>query len=192
MNTGKKFFVVLVSMVVLGLSAFYLIRLGFYPVAMVEGRFIGARRFEEAVGVAYHYYVKGLGSQASKEIQEQLTYEELRRATLDKLIEEELVLRELKNRVGSDLSDIVESKLNNLDFSAPDFEKAVLALYGLSVQRFKEMVLVPKAREEVLEGRIFKDGSKDLIAWLKDRKQKARVTVFAPDLRWDDNKVGIR
>src|SRR3989344_409762 len=173
---GKSFFANLIIMVVFGLATFYFLRLGYYPVALVDFKPISAKSLDEAFFSAEHYYEEavrnGSLTLSLEDLRKKEILMEIRRASLDKIIINMLIHRELKKEVGSDLSGIVGDKIDSLEIKSPDFGEAVLAVYGLSLNRFREIVLLPQAREEVLRGNMTLK-NRDFDAWLKDAKANA-------------------
>jgi len=175
---------------ILGLGAAYLIRLGFYPIAIVDGQMISAKIFEEAAGSARHYFNQVANTYLKKEDRDRIPAirEEIRRATLDKLIENTLVYKALTDSADIDVNAVVENRLNGLKTQKPDFEKAVSTLYGLTVSRFTELVLVPQAQQEILEERV-KDEAADFSDWIKAVRKKSKVYVLARGLYWNGTEV---
>ncbi len=193
--SSKKILIVFLGMIGLGLSGFYLIQFGAYPVAIVGSSMISARSLETTALSAHRYYsqsLKAYGEERPGEILEDHgTILELRRAALDRLIEDAIIHRELKARLGETLESAVTKKLDGLTFG-DNTEDAVSVLYGLTFAEFREMVLVPKAREEILAGRVFGEGVSDFEELLKKSRQGVKVIILAPDLAWDGEKVAIK
>ena len=191
MNQKVMLFLFL-GMVAVGLSGYYAVRLGLYPVAVINARFIGARSFAQAADIVGKYYGQLL-SQASQNtpsiFSPNLPPAELRRATLDKMVENVLIYNELRNRAGNDLDRLVEGKLEPLKASNPDFEKAVSTLYGLSAGQFTRDVLIPAAHEEILRGYLDGEKKTGYDEWLVSARTGASVIILAPDLRWDGRQV---
>jgi len=194
MQNIKVSSVIFVGMILFGVLGYYALRLGFYPIAVVNGAFVGASRFTQTEGFVKTYYdnarkVYNLPDLKPGDAQ----YErEIARATLDQLVSYELMKEELEAEMGNDLGAVVDQKIENTKkASGSDFAKAVETVYGISVDRFKDTVLVPEAREEILRGRLFA-AKKDFDEWLTGAKKNARVMILHPDLQWDGGKVVIR
>ena len=174
---------------VVGLGTYSLIQFNVLPVALVNRSFISAREFNESVQTVEHYYGE-LAKQSGAE-QGELNLIEVKRATLDKLIENALIEDELEARMTQDeLSQRVTEKINALsEIKAPDFGSAVFALYGLSTDRFMALVLEPKAREEVFtelnNAESFAEGVKTL-------REQAIVRILVPGLHWENAGVIVR
>ena len=172
-----------------GLGFYYLVHFGFYPLAVINGSLVSARSFNEEFVLAYQYYARALAGQtdvSSKEFQK-----ELRRATLNSLIQKALISAGLKEKVGNDLDSIVENKISAQKIDSQTLEQAARAVYGLSLADFKQMVLIPQAQREILEGRLTLE-KKKFEDWLVEATQAAKVFILTPEFYWDKNKVVTR
>ena len=148
-----KYKIVFLAIMFFGLSAYYFANNKYYPVAVVNGEFISARDFEREFNAALVYYQNVIRTYSEQRVDLASVGDfvfELRRATLDNLIEDVLVYNELEDRVSNGLDEAVARKI-------PDFNESAAALYGLSVADFKEMVLVPQAHRELLSSQLEKD-----------------------------------
>lgn len=185
----KKFFIIFGSMVGLGLIGYYFIHSGFYPVAFVNSSLVSARNFDEASASVMRYYSQTLKIEGNERLKQ--ARQEIRRATLDKLIENELIYNALDGKVGSNLSGLVENKIKNLKIESSNLKEAVSDLYGLSLERFKELVLEPEAWEELLTDEL-RSNKSDFNEWLKKERGEASIIILAPDLKWDGEKVTLK
>ncbi|MDP1689110.1 MAG: hypothetical protein Q8L47_03190 [bacterium] len=92
----QRFFVIIFLLLIfLGLSGFIAIRLGFFPIAIVNTHFIRESYFNEAAEVIVSGY----------KADSKLGNTELRRLTLQKIIEDQLIKSEAEKYFGSSLSD---------------------------------------------------------------------------------------
>lgn len=94
----KGIVITFASMMGAGLLIFYCIQAGFYPVAIVGGRFIAERGLNEASASVFQYYTKMIETYSDtdpKLREQQISLPEVRRATLDKMIENVLIENEL-------------------------------------------------------------------------------------------------
>src|SRR3989338_11359268 len=149
-----------------GLTAYLFVHNGYYPVAIVDSRMILARDFEREFNSALIYYQNALATYSDQKIDLTRVADfvlELRRATLDNLIEDVLISNELKGRLGDSLEKVLVEKL-------PSFNESAAALYGLTPSEFKERVLVPQAHREFLESYLVKEKS-NLQDWLGGPKR---------------------
>jgi len=185
----RGFYAALVLMVIIGLTIFYIIQIGYYPVAVVNSNFVSAKSFSNAASSAHHYYTKAIQSieDESEEVKFKVN-NEIRRATLDKMIENVLIKKELSKRLGSDLAQLVARKTDIPQLKEPNFDDAVFNLYGLSILEFKKLVLVPQAREELLFDSIREDKD-DFSKWIKEARENASVIILAPEFSWDGEKI---
>lgn len=186
------FYLMFLAIVFFGLGSYYFIHFGHYPVAIVNSRLITAKALNEEYIVAYRYYA-GAALLAGKreEIDNPDFKKEIRRATLNNLVEKALISKELEKRIGKDLGGIIENKISASINDRSNLEEAAENLYGLSLADFQEMVLAPQAEREILEGRLFLE-KKDLSAWLFEAASNAKVFILTPEFYWDSNKVALR
>mgnify|MGYP001578494969 CR=1 FL=1 len=200
-NYRRKYFRFAIGMMFflgLAMGVYYLIQRGYYPAATVGSRIISARMLDEAAQSVVRYYeqaVKTYGSTdpALKELADkEISVREARRATLDKLIENELIARAAESAVGNELARLVETKVSAAKLNDPQFQQAVVALYGLNTERFREFVLEPQAREEILQSVKFSASVEEFKKWLTTARKSAKVIVLVPDLNWDGEKVTFR
>ncbi len=190
--SSRNFFIIFSIFIVAGLSLYYLIDAGFYPIAIVNGKFISDRSFNQSFNSAQYYYsqaIKTYTAQANNNLQAVAL--ELRRALLDKMVQDILVSQELEIKVGSQLPNLVATKLGNLKIDSQNFNQAVAAVYGLDFDQFKELVLVPQAKQEILQAN-FQSQNNSFVDWLKNTRHIAKVIILAPDLKWDGQNVAVR
>ena len=189
----KKPYIVFLVLMVLGLSVFYMIQLGYYPVAIVGSSVISEHSYRESLLSAEHYYAQLEKKYVSGETPERIpeNIAELRRLMLDQMIENVLIETELQEELGSSVSDLVEKKFEPLDVSSREFREGVTALYGMSVERFRDLILEPRARAEILEEHVIAEDSQ-FSDWSSESRKDARVFVFARDLMWDGEREVFR
>ena len=164
---------------------------GYWPIAKVDSSFITYDAFKQNFMMADHFYrsnVKITGEDErvvdAKEVQK-----DLQRATLEGLIEQIVIDSELKRRyTDADLSRLIENKISGIDLAADNMKKATDLLYGLTPEQFKELVLIPKAKQELLEGNITLQGG-TFDDWLAGKKKEIHVSIFVPSLSWDGTAV---
>ncbi len=182
-------------MVGIAMGAYYTVHSGYYPAAIIGSRVVTARTLNEAVGAVAHYYEQALKTYSVTDTSlkdKQISIPEVRRLTLDKMIENEFVSRELEATVGNDLTRLVAAKINTAELQDPEFGKAVATLYGLTRERFRIFVLEPQAREEILQNTKFEAKADEFKNWLTRTRKSASVVILVPDLAWDGEKVVLR
>ena len=180
---SQKQIIILIITVVIVIAT-YLIVFGFYPIALVNFNSIPAYKWEANLTAAYTYYQKSSNNSLTNK-----TQREIQRVILDKLIREQIVHQELKNKIkNSELDTIIDSKIKNFtaDSQAPELVKN---FYGLSMEKFDKL-LIPVAEEEILEGRLFME-NKSLNDWLKGKKSEANLIILLPDFSWDGEEIRL-
>src|SRR3989338_3779849 len=153
----KKNIVTILVLIILVTGGVYLVGLRYYPVAVVDWRLITLKAFNDNYKIASHYYQKFLETYSPDDLpklKEDKTKEEIKRAVLDNLIIDKIVYGELENYLSvEDIGKMVKEKVE-AGTKEGGFEKEVKALYGISLADFKEKLLAPPARQEILEGRL--------------------------------------
>jgi hypothetical protein len=193
-NSGIRLFLpFFITMIAVGLVGYYVASAGWYPVAMVEGNMVSARALHETERFIGAYYARAeetygiLGGSVTNAI----TPAEIRRATLDKLIENRFLAVELQELHGNGADTLVARKLNASGTDAPGFADAVRTIYGLSLERFTETVLIPQAHEELVR-EAFADAGREYGEWLTGVRASADVRVFAPGFMWVGGQVQFK
>ena len=192
MRSRFLFPLLLFVMVGSGLGIFYSIQHGWYPVLIVNRSFISARSFEDAVNSVFHYYaqLKETYNLEEQNLDDPASMREIRRATLDKFIENKIVFLELASTNNADVRVKIESEIASLKLANPEFETAVSVLYGLDVEKFKTLILEPQARQEVLEEAYLKNSKKiSFSEWLIKQREAASVFILARGFYWDGKQV---
>lgn len=167
---------------------------GYWPIAQVGYVPITYGVFRDNFMMADHFYrstVKMTGEDGAvvdaREIQL-----DLQRATMEGLIEQILIDGELKRKyTPDDLARLIDNKVSGVDLGTEEMQKAVELLYGLTPEQFKELVLLPKARQELLEGNLtLQNGTFN--DWLLAKKKEVGVSIFVPSLYWDGTEVKLK
>lgn len=167
---------------------------GRWPVGMVDGTPVTYLAFKDNFLTAERFYRSSLkmAGQDERVMMAKEVQRDLQRATMEGLVEGILIDRELEKKYAADdLQRLIDNKVNGVDVSSEEMKKATELLYGLTTDRFRELVLVPKAKQEILEGNlILQDGTFN--DWLTDRKKEASISIFIPALYWDAGEVKIK
>ena len=188
-----KFFI---SLGVLILIVFaILIVSGFYPIAFVGGKPITWHSFKSNSQAAYYYYktASRIYGESSDDLTKPGNLQEINRAVLDKLIENEIISKGLKSIPGA--KQIVKNKLDQALKQSANLKEAVNTLYGIGLDDFVKLILIPQARKEVLEGRLFLENSSNsngFDEWLKKAKKDVKVLILLNDFKWDGEKVVLK
>mgnify|MGYP001564361957 CR=1 FL=1 len=186
------------ALVVLILLAVYLIVVGYWPTAFVNYQPIYYKEFQTDYLISHHYYQNSLKASGKDPVvlEADEVKNELKRAVLESLIGERLIDEELNKIIKSqDLSRMIEDKIDKNDLNSENFKKGSEMIYGLSPEEFKKSVLVPKAKEEILEGRLISENnplSNGLDGWLKEKKSRAKIIILLPGFGWNKGEVEIK
>ena len=192
----KTFLLVFFVMMAAGFGLFYFFRLKLYPAAIVNGAWVGARELERRSHAAAQYYDKALltykledGTTPPRDAVER----EIRRAVLDKLIENIIVSEELRTRLGEEEARAaVERKVNGASFKTDEVASAVKELYGFTLDEFRDIILVPQAERELLEDQFSNAEEGAFTKWLDGVREAAKVTMFAHLFRWNNGQVELK
>ena len=185
----NHYFIILLSILFLGLGGYYLVHFGYYPVAFVNSKMILARSMNNDFVAAYQYYGNVLGAQGT-DVKSEGFKRELHRQLLNRAIDNILIGGGLETIVGNDLAQLVENKLSAPNLKSKELADSVESLYGLSLPEFRELVLVPQAEREILEGRLTLQ-KKELSDWLTEARGLARVWILLPNLSWNGKEVVV-
>ena len=175
-------FIVIVIVMVMALTS-----LGYYPILVVNGAPVTARRFFINNKAALQYaenLAKTYPNQAGAAPQDP---NEIGARVLTGLVEETLLNQGLSEEAGRDADMLVAERIAKYG-TDKKLENATEALYGMSLAQFREEVLIPQAKQDIFKGRLFlKDKSLD--EWMVDAKKSARVVVLSTQFKWDGEKI---
>lgn len=155
-----------------------------YPVATVNDQMISAKALQESYQAGYNYFSKALSPADLSQRSEEEFQQEVRRASLDTLIEVTLVEQEL-NRLFDPEAVEQEAlrRVNNTTTTEKTIE-ATQKIMDISLADFKQLILIPEARKEILIEEFVKSGEK-YDDWAKEARLSAKVTLFLTDLVWE-------
>ena len=186
----KRFTIAFLAIIFAALACVTLVRLNYYPVAIIGNHVIGARQFMKDYAAVEAYYENALRTYAAATSTAPLqkpTGKDIEAHVLNQLVEMVLVGDGAKKEAGGDLDSLVKGKLSPYDADSA-FQHSAEVLYGLPFSDFKAEVLVPQAERDILKGRLFLKGEK-FDDWLVSAKRSARVIIFSPAFYWDGEKV---
>ena len=167
-------------MLSIGWGGYAVVHNNLYPVAIVNFKIISKNTFETASLSALNYYKK----LKKPEVSDADFEKEIRRATLDKLIENILIREEVN-------SAEVDSQLASLLAQNKDLENGVAVAYGISWDNFKNFILRPQVAEEILRKKL-QNLKQDISDLLNKKRTEARVFLLASNFKWDGERVDLR
>lgn len=162
-----------------------------YPVVIVNMSWITAKDFNVANAASERFYLRALetyGKQKPGEFEKTKLTAEIRRATLDRLIEEVLIRNEAKKEIDA-LSAKIEEKIKNVDNQK--LQNPIREMYGLSIEEFRYQVLEPQATQELLAAALAAKGD-SLMAQAAIFKKMARVILLFPGVIWTEKGVELK
>lgn len=176
-----------------GLGGYSLARNGYYPAVIVNFDIITAEKFSKESLTAYKYFQNQLSAGGSdpKTLDTPQARLEIRRAALDNLVSNSLIYRELNYRFKNDYQSVAKNKIDQVLKNNDNLQAGVKTLYGLELSEFKDQVLLPRAYQEILEGRMFLN-SENFNDWLKNSRTKATIIILSPEFNWDGNTISIK
>ncbi len=171
-----------------GLGAIFFVSQGYYPIAVVDGNFISAKRFAAEYTAVFIYNENLLKTSSSTPLDSKsLSPEDLQLTVMNGIIEKVLISRGAKDESGKEFDYLVQNKLDKF-FKEMGSENVSASLYGLSNNEFEDNVLVPRAEKEILAGRLYFQGEK-IEDWLRKAKAAASVIIFSPRFGWNGQEV---
>jgi len=185
-----KPYLLFLTLVVIGLIVVALISNGFYPVIMVNNNFVSARTFWKNYQAGQTYYLNMIKLYGPEDYKS-LTSDSLKLSILTQLVENAIIEDAVEDEVGEDVGILVSGKIEEFRNDNRIKEESVQSLYGLDIGDFREEILIPLARQEVLAGRLFLQG-KDFDEWLLEAKRSSSVKILSPQFFWDGEEVKIK
>ena len=166
--------------------------LGWYPVAIVNGRFISYSAWR----LAEHAERQFINTQKVKNGGKAINLNEpaaseflvtIRRSTLTFLIEDTIFKEEGGRMIHGFAQESQERVSQALGFGQ-NVAEAAKALYGLTQEDFIALVLLPQARRDVIREYLTGQG-KGFDEWALEIKKKAHVQLFLVPFTWDGEEV---
>lgn len=181
----RKFFIFGLVVIV---AVFFVVRAGFYPVAIVEDGVVFKRTWKMAEAASRRFLAAKVYEVEKSNFdfslpENQEILDSIKKDTLTFLIED-IVLAKAGRELLSDFENLTEQRVNEA-LSHQNMAEAATILYGLDASGFKKMVLLPQARRDVLGDAL----GVDFDAWLEDAKKKADVRLILVPYRWDGEAV---
>ncbi len=183
--------IVTTAFVLIVVAVSWLVGTQSYPALMVGWRPIAYGEFRTAYNSALTYYGKALQTydrSSSRVLDSSETKQDIKRAIIDKIIEDRLVEADLRRRMSAEeISNVVRRKISEAT-SGAEIANEVRTLYGLTLDEFGDYILEPQAEREILEGRLILEG-KNFTDWLREARSAARITILLPGFEWDGGEV---
>lgn len=179
----KRYWIFL-SIVCVTIAVAYVVREGYYPIAMVGNTLLSARDFSKQFEAATTYYRKAQTAYGASSTSPVSNLEE---SVFESLIEDALIHTEVEKEIGKEAPRMAADRADTL-LRDTDLLAAAEAVYGLDKEEFRKMVLMPQAEREMLTGKLFLHGM-GLADWLAAAKQKERILLLVPGFRWAGGEI---
>lgn len=187
----KTAIIVFLGFIAFGLGLYELSLKGYYPVIVVNYHFVSAAAANKYYDSAMNY-LRGTVMASKSDpavLNNQNQLKEIRRAVLDKLVENSLIYQEIKAREKENLDQDVKKKIGQAG-SLDQLKEKARVVYGLTSDDFVNFVLIPEAYRELLQDDML-SVREDFKEWLKGVRKKAGVFVFEKGFSWDGQGIKI-
>lgn len=189
----KKLYTIFILLILTATGFVYLFRVGWHPTALINSQLVWDRSFQKEHESALKYYNQAINTYNLPDMDEEKLTEiqkDLKRATLDKIIEKIIISKGLEDLVGQDKNSLITEKIDKY-LENPKLRSAAGALFNLSFQDFRKLVLVPQAEREIIEEKL-KEESRDFSNWLENQKHQASVYLFTNEFQWTGGEIKRR
>jgi len=184
----RGFLLTFLSIISGALILYFILSRGWYPVAIINGKFLSEQVLQKESDAALQYHLATSGEK--RPLPENFS-QELRKNILDSLIEHRLIYGSLKSQLGNSFGERVSQKLTNLKIDRNKTEEAASLLYGLTFEEFENIVLIPQAAKEIL-GEQVTSNQENVQDWIKKSRANASVIILDLDFAWEDGRVMLR
>jgi hypothetical protein len=189
---NKKTIIIISLVLAVGVGAYIIISRS-YPVVLVGAKTISAGELTDYYNGAYKYYqnMLELYMKDTAVLNADETKKEIERAVLEELIENALIDGELRRLMSAEeINGIVQEKISKIG-DIEKIEKGAAVLYGFSADAFRQKVLIPQAKSDILKDRIFLENG-NFEEKLKELKRSAKVAILIPGFSWNGESVVIK
>ena len=160
---------------------------GLYPIAVVNGDWVSARRFNLHMNAAEQYEAQEAATSTNPSV---LRSKDLTVSIVSGLIEEQLIRQGAEKEFGAELKNLERQRTNAFLERASSIE-AESKKYGLNKEKFEKEILRPQVVRDLLAGRLFLESLR-LEDWLLAEKRKASVSIFSEIFLWNGEEVVAR
>lgn len=186
----RKIILYSLGVLLVAIVANFLLQKGIYPIASVNKKIIPQEEFKLSYAAALKYYEAAIRTygQSPDDFDRDAFATELQKVTLDSLIEQHLIHQGLVAAYGENqVVQLVEEQLKNAS-SSEALSDEVVTIYGISLDVFKDIVLIPAAERDILSEALKKEGV-EFSVWLAQVRAEAKVNIFMDGYQWKDGQV---
>lgn len=176
----------------LAVIAFACMVTGIYPVALVNGSPILARTWKQAEAAAIQFMQAAMVGSGKAPIdfaqpENARLLLQARKDALLALIENKLVAKG-GDEVIEDFDTRAQERVDSVVRESVNLKQGAELLYGLDFNKFRDLVLLPQARRDLLR-EIFEKKKEDFSRWFSTLKTNARVRLLFTPFSWDGERV---
>lgn len=186
----KKYYLLLFIIGILSLLLIIISKLELIPVALINNKIITKHEYESVATALRNYYKQAEATYLEGDIVKIANDEyELRKETLNYFINKTIIHNELKNRLSNNYDKILNNKIENIR-KKENFIAAVHTLYSINDSEITNLVLIPLAEKELLDGQLFLEKN-TIDSWLENERIKSNVKLFIKGFNWQDGNIEI-
>lgn len=181
----KKFYTVFLLLIISAFAAVYFFKIGWYPLAIADSNLIWGWQLDKEAQSAMAYYSQTIKTYNIPGVDDEeimLMEDDLKRASLERIIDKIIISKSLKSLEGDGAEDLVNDKIDKY-LENNKLESAASALFNLSFKDFIEIILVPQAEKELVEEKI-KAEKRDFNNWLRIQRNQTKVYLFLKGSKW--------
>lgn len=165
-----------------------------WPVAFVNYTPITYKEFKNYYLLSRNYYESSLKIQKQDLaiLNKAEIKSEIKGIALTALIGNKLIEQDLDQKFKSaELDKKIENKLAIPEINSDNARKGAEVLYGVSGKQFNELILMPKAKQEILE-EILSANDKNFNDWFFNKSRNSSIIILMPQLYWEGTGVKIK
>lgn len=175
------------------LAIAFLVAGGFYPVAWVGSSPLAFRTWEQAVGAAERFTnAQTQSAPGGKTVDFNSPaninlLQEVKRGTLNFLIEDMVLQQEGKGLVYG-FETLSRDRAAQALTQGDNLEGAIKLVYGLDLENFRRLVLLPQSRRD-MAAELLQERGENFAAWFTEVKKKKKVRLMFVPFNWDGEAV---
>ena len=177
----KKSVIILAVIILLGVAA--LAAFDFTPVISINGERASLSEFLKVQSAVRHMDMNENGGALK------ISDEEVKQRVFGNIIDK-VFLDVLIDQIDASLAKKADDLVKQAIEQSPNLQldTAARKLYGLSAEDFKELVLIPQAKRDLLTER-FKDNPEQLNQMWEDLVKTADIKVYYPGYKWEGGEI---
>lgn len=169
------------------LAIFIIIFTRLYPVAVVNGSPVWHRTWDRYVAGILHALIVQTRSTGTEFHPDGIMVSAIKKNALNQLIED-IILAKGGSTLFQDFNSMSNQRIHDAIASSMTIENAALLMYGFNTTDFRDFLLLPQSRREVIQNE-FDKKKINFEAWLAGIKKKAHVRLILTSYIWDGDAI---